>query len=303
MHVSTRALLAVWATVSFSAAALDAAAPAVLAVTLRRDSPWKAPAPEASQKLIDELKKDLPGDRFRIYPVGPWVVATDLPADEARGFVDSTLQIYAAKIQQQLFKTPRSSPVKVMLFADADSYTTWNVKLFGERPSTPFGYYSRARNAMVMNIGTGGGTLLHEMVHAMAEADWPGIPSWLNEGIGSLYEASTCMPSGKVFGVTNWRLRGLQKDLEAGTATKLADLLAMDTATFYGERSGANYATSRYLMQWLQVHGKFEAFYTGVRDREDHDAATVLRQVFEDKFSIAEIEKQLFAWVRTLKQP
>jgi len=62
--------------------------------------------------------------------------------------------------------------------------------LLGEHPTTPYGYYSRNKKALVMNIGTGGGTLLHEMVHAMAEADFEDIPSWLNEGLGSLYEAS-----------------------------------------------------------------------------------------------------------------
>ena len=41
----------------------------------------------------------------------------------------------------------------------------------------------------IMNIATGGGTLVHEIVHPYVEANFPGCPAWFNEGLGSLYEA------------------------------------------------------------------------------------------------------------------
>ena len=41
-----------------------------------------------------------------------------------------------------------------------------------------------------MNIATGGGTLVHEIVHPFVEANFPGCPTWFNEGLGSLYEQS-----------------------------------------------------------------------------------------------------------------
>ena len=44
------------------------------------------------------------------------------------------------------------------------------------------------------------------MVHAMAESDYPDIPAWLNEGLGSLYEACSWNKEGRAIGVTNWRL-------------------------------------------------------------------------------------------------
>ncbi|HYF49875.1 MAG TPA: hypothetical protein VEJ63_10740 [Planctomycetota bacterium] len=266
--------------------------------------PWPEPEIAAVQKLEKELKADLPAESFSFRRLGPWVIATDLPADEAKLFIDGTMARGGAAIQRQLFtKTARTEPVKVYLFKNHDSYTLYNKKLFGEHPTTPYGYYSRHKKALVMNIGTGGGTLLHEMVHAMAEADFEEIPSWLNEGLGSLYEASMTDRAGKVRGVTNWRLRGLLKDLDAGTATKFSDLVAMDTNTFYGERSGSNYAASRYLMQYLQEKGKLETFYTRIRDKKDKDAAASLKFCFDDKLSVEEIEKQVYAWVKTLVAP
>ncbi|MGD0091173.1 MAG: DUF1570 domain-containing protein [Planctomycetota bacterium] len=263
--------------------------------------PWPKPGSRAVAKLKEELRAQL-AEAFRIVQIGPWIVATDLPAEEAPRYTDYTIARYAAAIQRQLFTAhPRSEPVKVYLFRDKTSYETWNQKLFGEKPDTPFGYYSRHHNAMVMNIGTGGGTLLHEIVHAMAEPDFPEIPAWLNEGLGSLFEASDRSRTGKVIGVTNWRLTGLQKDLEKGTAPKLKDLLAMSDSDFYGARSGSNYAAARYLMQYLQEKGQLEEFYTRIRDKKDPDALTTLRGVFGNKLSVEQIEEACYAWVRTLK--
>ena len=39
-----------------------------------------------------------------------------------------------------------------------------------------------------MNISTGGGTLVHEIVHPFIQSNFPNCPSWFNEGLGSLYE-------------------------------------------------------------------------------------------------------------------
>lgn len=263
--------------------------------------PWPKPDAKKVEALEQELKAQLPADDFTIITVGPWVLATDLTKAEAQRFAESTIAVYAARMQKQLFtRTPRAEPVKVYLFKDAESYTLWNVKLYKERPSTPYGYYSRAKRALVMNIGTGGGTLLHEMAHAMAEADFPEVPAWLNEGIGSLFEASMDR-NGKVVGFTNWRLTGLKRDLEQGTAVKFETLLKLSDTEFYGERSGSNYAAARYLMQYLQDHGKLETFYARVRDNADADALASLRKVFDDKKTIEEIETLVYAWVKTLK--
>ena len=39
-----------------------------------------------------------------------------------------------------------------------------------------------------MNIDTGGGTLVHEIVHPFIAANFPECPAWFNEGLASLYE-------------------------------------------------------------------------------------------------------------------
>jgi len=265
--------------------------------------PWPEPDAKAVEKLKAELRAELPPETFQVLQIGPWIVATDMDKLTAPRYTEYTIARYAADIQRQLFmKHPRSQPLKVMLFRDKTSYETWNEKLFGEKPTTPYGYFSRARTAMVMNIGTGGGTLLHEMVHAMAEEDYPDIPAWLNEGLGSLFEASDrSRTTGKVIGFTNWRLTGLQEDLKKGTATRITDVLDMSDSKFYGARSGANYATARYLMQYLQEQGKVEAFYTGIRDKKYASGAEALRAMFDNKKTLDQIEEAWLVWVKALQ--
>jgi hypothetical protein len=136
----------------------------------------------------------------------------------------------------------------------------------------------------------------------MTEADWPEIPSWLNEGLGSLFEACSRNPDGRVIGVTNWRHTGLLEHINKGTAPRFAELLKTGDNQFYGARSGANYAAARYLMQYLQTKGKLETFYRRVRDKKDDDALTTLRFVFDNKLTVEEIEKACYDWVQTLRQ-
>ncbi len=262
---------------------------------------WPEPAPERAQALTTELKHQLSA-AFTIARVGPWIIASDGPADDLRSLIRVLINGSALRLERQLFAKPRAEPVKIMLFKDKDSYESWNQKLFDEKPDTPYGYYSRSRNALVMNIGTGGGTLLHELVHAMAEADFPSIPAWLNEGLGSLYEASTRGRDGRVLGLTNWRLKGLLEDLEAGTSPGFPALLTMSDSDFYADgKSHSNYAASRYLMQWLQEQGKLEDFYARVRDGASGPVA--LLAAIGGTATVPEIEQRVHAWVRTLTRP
>lgn len=263
------------------------------------NTPW--PAPEASEveRLIAEVKGELP--EFAIHKVGPWVIATDLSEGKVARYLEGTIGTYAAQIQRQIFnKFPRKAPVKVLLFKDRLSYEKGCKKLFDKIPDTPYGFYSRAYNSMAMNIGTGGGTLLHEMVHAMAETDFPRIPAWLNEGIGSLFEASDMRPDGAVIGVKNWRLNELLPAIKNGSATPLRELLAMSDERFYGDRSSLNYAVSRYFMQYLQEQGKLEGFYSRYRDNMNDSATSALLGMFGNAKTVEEIEADYHGWVRKL---
>ncbi len=122
-----------------------------------------------------------------------------------------------------------------------------------------------------MNIATGGGTLVHEIVHPFMEANFPACPPWLHEGLGSLYEQCGEV-DGHIHGYTNWRLPGLQVAIKAGRLPSFQSLTALDTNGFYNEDKGTNYAQSRYLCYYLQEQGLLIKYYQEFHGHQKEDA-------------------------------
>src|SRR5438094_3561992 len=176
----------------------------------------------------------------------------------------STVRWAADHLERDFFARRPNKILDIYLFGDADSYGAGVKSLTGESPTTPYGFYSSAHGGMFMNIATGGGTLVHEIVHPYVEADFPNAPPWLNEGLGSLFEQSN-ERDGHIIGMTNWRLAGLQKTIQRGKLPSFRDLAHLSTEDFYADRGGTNYAQSRYLMYYLQETGKLRDFYRAFR--------------------------------------
>lgn len=189
--------------------------------------------------------------------------------------------------------------LKVYLFKDADSYETFCRKFLNEAPSTPFGFYRSDGHLLVMNIATGTGTLAHEIVHPFVESDFPGAPSWFNEGFASLYEQSM-ESNGKMMGLANWRLPGLKKAISNKKCPGLSSFMADTSEKFYADESGVSYGLARYLCFYLQEQGKLEEFYKSYRDNfsKDITGRKVLEMVTGQK--LPDFEKSLHSWVLQL---
>src|SRR5262249_20383835 len=130
------------------------------------------------------------------------------------------------------------------------------------------GYYSAGHHALVMNIATGGGTLVHEIVHPYVAANFPGAKAWLNEGMGSLFEQSDEV-DGRIVGRTNWRLARLKEAIRARRLPSFAALTSMSDEAFYASTDG--YAQARYLLYYLQEHGLLRDFYRRYHDGRGDD--------------------------------
>jgi hypothetical protein len=126
-----------------------------------------------------------------------------------------TVRWAADHLEADFFGKRPTKILDIYLFGDADSYEAGVKTLTGDAPTTPYGFYSSSHDGLFMNIATGGGTLVHEIVHPYVEADFPDAPPWLNEGLGSLFEQSN-ERDGHIIGLTNWRLAGLQKAIKRG---------------------------------------------------------------------------------------
>lgn len=207
----------------------------------------------------------------------PFIVVADggEPALE-RGA--ETVRWAADMLEADFFAKRPAKILPVFLFKGADSYTRGVAALTGDEPGTPYGFYSRTHAGLFMNIATGGGTLVHEIVHPYVEADFPDAPAWLNEGLGSLFEQSA-ERNGHIVGLTNWRLAGLQKAIGRGTVPSFDTLTHLSDTEFYGDDSGVNYAAARYLMYYLQERGKLRDLYRDFRAfaADDPSGYTTLR--------------------------
>ncbi|HZE71973.1 MAG TPA: hypothetical protein VE135_20880 [Pyrinomonadaceae bacterium] len=209
---------------------------------------------------VNALKKRLPSRQFSIVIQRPFVVIGDEAQSVVEAHARDTVKWAVDRLKQDFFTKDPKEILDIWLFKDAASYEKNASSLFGEKPTTPYGYYSSANKALVMNIGTGGGTLVHELVHPFMEANFAACPPWFNEGLGSLYEQCGEV-NGHIHGFVNWRLPGLQRAIKAGVVPTFKELTAMSSSAFYGDSRGTNYGQARYLCHYLQEKGLLIKFY------------------------------------------
>ena len=237
---------------------------------------------------------------IRIQP--PFVVIGDDSADALAGHVE-TVRWAVDRLERDFFERGPDRILDVYLFGDAESYEAGVKSLTNESPTTPFGFYSGPDDALFMNIATGGGTLIHEMVHPYVEADFPGAPPWLNEGLGSLFEQSA-ERDGHIVGLTNWRLADLQQAIREGSVPTLSALTQLTDEQFYSDDRAIHYAQARYLLYYLQESDLLIPFYRAFRSGRASDPtghATLVATLGERDMAAFDLRWQ--AWVATLRFP
>ncbi len=212
-------------------------------------------------QAVARVRAQIPEGRgFSIVVERPFVVVGDGGLAAVRRRATGTVRWAVEKLKARYFSDDPDVVLAVWLFDDTPSYERHVPEIFGHAPSTPFGYYSRAEKALVMNISTGGGTLVHEIVHPYVEANFPTARAWFNEGLGSLYEQSA-ERSGGIVGLTNWRLAGLQEAIRDRRVPTFHALVHTTDDDFYEADPGTNYAQARYLLYYLQEKGLLERYY------------------------------------------
>jgi len=263
--------------ISLSAVEADASAPRTV-VRLKLDAGRIRPArprgggpsdADYAQHIMD-LKERLPSEAFSVVLSKPFVVIGDESPGRVRARAERTVNWATRRLKRQYFAKDPNDIIDIWLFNGKSSYRKYAWELFRDRPTTPFGYSSAEHRALVMNIATGGGTLVHEIVHPLMAANFPECPAWLNEGMGSLYEQSSDR-NGRIVGMTNWRLAGLQKAIKKGKVPSFRTLLSSSEYEFYHEDPGTNYAQARYLCYYLQEKGVLERFYHQFHRHHDRD--------------------------------
>ena len=251
-------------------------------------APRDAPAPNAA--FADHLAQ-LQGkvaEGFTIVVQPPFVVIGDESPERVRLRATNTVKWAVDKLKQDYFPRDPQEIIDIWLFRDQASYTNHARQLFHDTPTTPFGYYSAGHHALIMNIATGGGTLVHEIVHPFMRANFPACPAWFNEGLASLYEQST-ERQGHIHGLINWRWKGLVQAIKDGKTISFQQLTSMSEAQFYGGAAGASYSQyysqARYLCYYLQEKGRLVKFYRQFVANAEQDPAgyATLQRVLDER--------------------
>lgn len=237
-----------------------AASIGVIAVVLCLRSEVICTLPDKYEQRAVELQTKLKDRNFTVIVERPFVVIGDEPADRVSQWADEVVSGTVTRLKQDYFSKDPANILEIWLFKDEVSYRKHAKEFFDDEPDTPYGYYSPSKKALVMNIATGGGTLVHEIVHPFVEANFPDCPAWFNEGLGSLYEQSGTV-DGHIYGYTNWRLRGLQNGLRTKIVPTFKLMTSMSNSEFYREDTGTNYAQARYLCYYLQEKGLLRKYY------------------------------------------
>lgn len=292
---------------------LDTKDPAAggIAVRLRLEgTPTPGSGPAKARTAADyaqhvlALKRRLPAG-FHVRVIPPFVVVGDGDEADVARSAEGTVRWAATQLKALYFPEDPDEILNIWLFKDDVSYRGHLKALFREVPSTPYGYYSPKHNALFMNIDTGGGTLVHEIVHPLIDKNFPEVPTWLNEGLGSLYEQCD-ERDGKIIGLTNWRLAGLQEAIRDGSVSSISALLAADRRAFYHKDHAAeNYAQARYLLYYLQEQGLLLTYYQRFRAayRSDPTGLATLLQVLglRDKGELPAFQRRWESWVLALE--
>lgn len=248
-------------------------------VDIAPPSPSRFSSADFAQHVITLRNRfDLEGFHVVVQP--PFVVVGDEPEGVVRQRATQTVKWTVDRLKDAYFPQDPNHILTIWLFKDRQSYREHAKEFFDDEPSTPYGYYSSDHRALVMNIATGGGTLVHEIVHPFVESNFPACPAWFNEGLGSLYEQ--CGDNGgAIWGYTNWRLAGLQQAIRAGKVPAFETLLATSENQFYREDPGTNYAQARYLCYYLQEKGLLVKFYREFHTNQSRDPTGIasLRKV------------------------
>ena len=215
----------------------------------------KGPSPAEISQHVQAMKDSLPKG-FGVTWEAPFlIVGTPSVREQGKKFT----RWFDTLLQQDFLGEPPTGVQEVWLFSENASYVKISKELFHTDPDTPYGYYLSSRNALVMNIGPGYGTLSHELVHPYFHQAWAEVPSWLNEGLASLFEFPS-EKDGHLVGKVNWRLPALQQALRAKQVVSFHALVHTTDKEFYDDPNGTHYAQARYLIYWLQERGLLQKY-------------------------------------------
>jgi hypothetical protein len=177
-----------------------------------------------------------------------------------------------------------------------NEYVEFTKQLHFRKNNFTVSYYNALDNSIVCWMGSGGGSLSHEMGHAMMRYDFLEAPAWLSEGIASLYEST----EGDYKPIGNYRLYYIQTAKNKfHSHISLCNLLSLSSEACNNSKLTPVYcAYARYFALFLHQSGHLKDVYQEMRDSaaiDPDDELQTLERLL--KKSRNAIEKDWWAWL------
>ena len=216
---------------------------------------------------------------------------------------DAEIKRMVAELYGRYFSRRPARAIRVYCFRDRTTYDGYVRSAYGRAPTTPYGFYMASERKMVLNLGTGSGTLSHELVHPLLCEDFPEVPAWFNEGFASLFERTKPDRDGRLVGLINWRVDDLKRAKREGREVPLRTLMETNTDEFYGDDRGVHYAMARYFCVYLQRQELLDRFYREWRATAGEDPTGIAALERVTRKPLADFEAEWRPWIDELKSP
>ena len=211
---------------------------------------------------LEQNNTNLSDVDFTVILSKPFVIITDIESNEIREQNKEIVELSIKTFKKLFFANNPKNITDIWILKNRESFIHFNHAFLNSTDRDEVaGYYMQEMDALVVDISSGIGTIIHEMLHAFMNNNFNNAPTWFEEGLASLYEGTQLTNDG-LKGDLNWRLPFLKETIRAKKLISFKELSDTNTSAFYSDESvSINYGHSRYLFYYLQEKGLLVEYY------------------------------------------